>query len=72
MKTYYANGTIGDTYIILCKLYSMAMKEPILCKHLIVYENLRPTIKEIYGLLPNISIEFINEQSSDIDICGNF
>lgn len=72
MRTYYTGGTIGDAYIILCKLYSIATKEPILCKHFTAYENLRPTIKEIYGLLPNISIEFTNEQNSDIGICGNF
>lgn len=59
MKTYYTRGTIGDTYIILCKLYSVAKKEKILCRHY-THERLKPVIKEIYSLLPNIHIEFIN------------
>jgi len=78
MKTYYVGGTVGDSYITLCKLYSIAIKEPILCRHFekrcekLVCEKLQPAIKEIYGLLPNIKIEFLNEQSLDIGISGNF
>lgn len=78
MKTYYVGGTVGDSYITLCKLYSIAIKEPILCKHFnkrhekLMYKKLQPTIKEIYGLLPNIEIEFLDEQGLDIGISGNF
>jgi len=72
MKTYYTGGTIGDAYIILCKLYPIAKKESIICKHQVAYEKLQSTIKEIYSLIPNISVEFISEWNSDIGICGNF
>lgn len=72
MKTYYAIGTIGDAYVILCKLYSVAMKEKILCRHYTAYEELRPVIKDIYSLIPNISVEFISERSLDIDLRGAF
>jgi len=72
MKTYYAGGTIGDAYVILCKLYSVAKKEKILCRHHIRYEGLRPTIKDIYSLIPNISVEFTSEKESDVELTGAF
>jgi len=71
-KIYYASGTIGDAYVILCKLYSVAKKEKILCRHYVRYKRLRPIIKDIYSLVPNISVEFISERSSDIDLTGAF
>lgn len=63
---------MGDAYIILCKLYSVAMKEPILCKHYTRHENVRPVIKEIYGLIPNIRVEFLNVLPSDVKVDGAF
>jgi len=72
MKTYYAGGTIGDAYVILCKLYSVAKKEKVLCKHYTAYERLRPIIKEIYSLIPNISVEFISKRGSDVELTGAF
>jgi len=78
MNTYYVGGTVGDSYITLCKLYSIAIKEPILCRHFngmcekSVCEKLQPTIREVYELLPNIKLEFLNKQSLDLGISGNF
>lgn len=72
MKTYYAGGTIGDAYVILCKLYPVAKKEKILCRHYTAYERLRPIIKEIYSLIPNIGVEFRKPKTPIIEICGTF
>jgi len=72
MKAYYTSGTVGDAYIILCKVYSVAKKEKILCRHYTKYESLRPIIKDIYSLIPSIGVEFINERSSDVELIGAF
>lgn len=72
MKTYYASGTVGDAYVILCKLYSVAKKEKILCRHRTRYEGLRSTIKDVYSLIPNIGVEFIKARSSDVELIGAF
>lgn len=72
MKTYYAGGTVGDAYVILCKLYSVAKKEKILCRYYTAYERLRPVIKDIYSLVPNIRVEFMNERNSDVEMVGAF
>jgi len=72
MKTYYAGGTIGDTYIILCKLYRVAVKEKILVKHYTRHKGLEKTIREIYGLLPNIKVEFLKNQTEKTRLIGAF
>lgn len=72
MNEYYTSGTIGDTYIILCKLYRIAVEQKIVCKHFTSYNSLRPLIKEVYSLLPNITVEFIDTLKGVVDIRGNF
>jgi len=72
MKTYYAGGTVGDAYIILCKLYSVAMKEPILCKHYTAHKSVKSVIKEIYGLVPSIKVEFVDKSFSGVALSGAF
>ena len=72
MKAYYANGTIGDAYVILCKLYSVAKKEEILCRHYTPYKGMERIIREIYSLLPNINVEFLEDEPSEVQLCGNF
>ncbi|GAG95106.1 unnamed protein product, partial [marine sediment metagenome] len=72
MKTYYTTGTIGDAYVIVCKLYVVAKQEQILCKHYSGLEEVERTIREVYSLIPNINVEFINKRSSDINVWGTF
>lgn len=72
MKTYYASGTIGDAYVILCKLYAIAKKEKILCSHYTAYEKLEPVIRDIYSLLPNINVQFRKPKSPTVEIWGSF
>lgn len=72
MKIYYTTGTIGDAYVILCKLYSVAKKEKILCKHYPGFERLQPAIRDVYSLMPNIDVEFISERSLDVNLWGTF
>jgi len=72
MKTYYASGTIGDAYVILCKLYAIAKKENILCSHYTAYEKLEPVIRDIYSLLPNINVQFRKSKSPTVEIWGSF
>jgi len=72
MKVFYAGGTVGDTYVILCKLYRIAKKEKILVRHHTSWKSLEPIIREIYALLPNISVEFLKDKPLDVQICGGF
>jgi len=72
MRTYYAGGTIGDAYVILCKLYPIAKRERILCSHHTAYKELEPVIREIYSLLPNVKVEFREFKSPTVEICGAF
>jgi len=72
MKVFYAGGTIGDTYVILCKLYRVAKKKKILVRHYTLWKSLKPTIREIYGLLPNVSVEFLKDKPSDAKLRGAF
>jgi len=72
MKAYYASGTIGDAYVILCKLYALAKKEKILCSHYTTYEKLEPVIRDIYSLLPNINVQFRKPKIPMVEIWGSF
>lgn len=72
MKTYYASGTIGDAYVILCKLYAIAKKEKIICSHYTAYEKLEPIIRDIYSLLPNINVQFRKSKSLATELWGSF
>jgi len=71
MKIYYTGGSLGDTYVIVCKLYSVAKKEKILCKHYTEQSAIKPIIREIYSLLPNIEIEFCDDENP-LGITGQF
>ena len=71
MKVYYAGGSLGDTYVIVCKLYSVAKDEKILCKHYLEYEAIKPAVYEIYSLMPNIEVEFCDEEKP-LGITGQF
>lgn len=72
MRTFYTAGTIGDSYVILCKLYHIARKERILCKHYTSYVPARPIVKEIFSLLPNIHVELRTNRDSVVYIRGLF
>lgn len=72
MNVYYTRGTIGDTYAIICKLYSIAIKKRIICKHYTKHKDIQPVIKEIFALLPNIKVEFLEKIQSKQMICGAF
>jgi hypothetical protein len=72
MKTYHASGTVGDAYVILCKLYRIAARERILCNHYVAYEKLRPAIREVYALLPNIELSFKDIEVPVVEISGAF
>ena len=72
MKTYYTGGTVGDTYITLCKLYSVAKKEEILCRHHTRHKGIEQVIQEVYSLLPKINVEFLEDELSEVQIHGVF
>ena len=71
MGAYYAGGSLGDTYVIVCKLYSIAKKEKILCRHFTEQDAIKPTVREIYSLMPNIAVEFC-ESENPSGITGQF
>ena len=72
MKIYYTSGTLGDAYVILCKLYREAQKERILVNHYTSIDELRPIIKEIYSLHSNIFVEFRDYPTPSLDIVGQY
>ncbi len=72
MKIYYTSGTLGDTYVILCKLYREAQEERILVNHYTSSDELRPVIKEIYSLHSNIFVEFRDYPTPSLDIVGQY
>ncbi len=72
MNIFYTSGTLGDAYVILCKLYREAQKEQILVNHYTSLDELRPTIKEIYSLCPNIVVEFRDYSTPSLDIVGQY
>jgi hypothetical protein len=61
MKTYGCSGTIGDTYINLCILYHVAKIEHILCRHHTDNKKWQGLIRQIYSLMPNIRVEFVDK-----------
>lgn len=71
MKVYYAGGSLGDTYIIVCKLYSVAKEEKILCNHHTEQDAIKPAVREIYSLMPNIAVEFCDDEKP-LGITGQF
>lgn len=72
MKIYHTSGTLGDTFIIICKLYAIAKREKILCRHHTRHESIRPIIREIYSLMPNIKVKFSEPDKSTLKIQGWF
>jgi len=72
MKTYYTGGTIGDAYVTLCKLYPIAKKEEILCKHHTIHKEVEQIVREIYLLLPNIYVEFPKDELPEVQVHGVF
>lgn len=61
IKEIKCTGTLGDTYINLCKMYNLAQHESILCKHYTKHNNWYQLIREIYGLCPNIMVKFLKK-----------
>lgn len=61
MRTYACSGSLGDTYINLCILYYSAKREPIVCKHHTPRNNWNRLIEQIYSLIPNIRVEFVDK-----------
>lgn len=61
MKTYACSGTIGDTYVTLCILYRVAQRERILCKHHTDNKKWQELIRQIYSLMSNIQVEFVDK-----------
>lgn len=72
MKIYYTSGTLGDAYVILCKLYREAQQEKILVNHYTSLDELRPAIKEIYSLCSNILVQFRDYPTPSLDIVGQY
>ena len=72
MRAYYTGGTVGDTYVTLCKLYSVAKREEILCRHHTKHKQVEQIVREIYSLLPKIYVEFLEDELSEVQVHGVF
>jgi len=61
MRTLDCTGTLGDTYINLCKIYRAAQKDKILCRHYTKHKNWEMLIANIYSLCSNIEVKFLKK-----------
>lgn len=72
MKTFKCRGTLGDSYIVNCLIQELAMREPVLIKQCLSYlkpheEGWEGPVEEIYSLVPNIKVKFIERKEFDAD-----
>lgn len=70
MKVFKSRGTLGDAFIVNCVIHKMASRGPIRIKQCHSYlhqieDNWEPPIREIYGLLPNIHVDFVGREEFD-------
>ncbi len=70
MYDYNCGGTMGDTYVILCKLYNEAIENKIKVHHYTGQSQLNPLVEEVYSLLPNISIDW-SDSPFKSTLCGH-
>ena len=71
IRTFYASGTLGDAYVILCKVYRVARDELVFLKHYTENESLKSSILEIYSLISGIGVEF-RDNGDPFGITGQF
>ena len=67
MKTFKCRGTLGDSYIVNCVVHYLAVRQEILIKQCSDYagnavDHWEPHIRQIYSLLPNINVEFVDKE----------
>ena len=60
-----ASGTLGDTYIIACKLMAMA-DMPIVIEHRTKCDYWQDKIREIYEMVPNVRVEFVEKDNTEL------
>lgn len=60
-----ASGTLGDTYIIACKLLAMA-DMPIVMEHKTKCDYWHGKIREIYDMVPHVRVEFVEEDNPEL------
>jgi len=65
-KQFFCQGTLGDTYIIVCKLLRIKA-DKIKIYHKTIHKHWHPQIKEIYSLLSNVEVEFIDIKRTDLE-----
>lgn len=70
MRTFKCRGTLGDSYIVNCVVHYLAKREEILIKQCSDYsgnavDDWKPHIRQIYSLLPNIHVDFVDKEEFD-------
>ena len=60
-RTFSTSGTLGDTYTMVIKLYDLAKKANIDVYHHTNDYNWQLQIQELYSLLPNITVNFVDK-----------
>lgn len=67
MKEFNAEGTMGDAYMLLCKLYPLAEKEKVRVYHRTRHRYWYGAIERIYHLHPNVGVRFVNKHARHPD-----
>lgn len=57
-KVFYSRGTMGDAFVILCKIYGVAVVEYIELHHYTIHKHILKNIRQVYNLLPRINLTF--------------
>ena len=70
MIKFNSGGTVGDAYIILCKIISSAAGG-VLLSHFTKHPSCHNSIREIYNLIPNIKVNFTKSFKFPV-LSGNF
>lgn len=70
MKTFKCRGTLGDSYIVNCIYHDLMSQEEVLIKQCWDYAGTAvdawtAPILEIYSLMPNVHVEFVNRKEFD-------
>ena len=61
-------GTIGDSFIVLCKVWKLTKKGSVIIYHYTQYEYFRPLVKEILTINKNIRIIQLDSKEAFVDL----
>jgi len=65
MLRFRIQGTLGDTYVVVCKL--LKIQDRVIVYHHTIHKYFYGLITEIYGLVKNVEVRFTNKPRYDLE-----